>query len=122
MIFIMDIIKKPWGQEEILEINEKYMFKRLTMNKGHRCSLQYHNLKHETIYVLKGKLNILIGDTEEYITSKTFLPNESVSLKPGVIHRMEAVEDCVYLEASTPELEDVVRLNDDYARNLKNEL
>ena len=118
----MEIIKKPWGQEEILEINKKYMFKRLTMNKGHRCSLQYHNLKHETIYIIKGKLNIFIGDTKENIKCNTFLPNESVSLKPGVIHRMEAIEDCVYLEASTPELDDVIRLNDDYDRTLKNEL
>ncbi len=114
---IMTEIEKPWGKEEILEINKRYMFKRLTMKKGHRCSLQYHNTKHETIYVLEGKLNIFIGSSIDNIEAKVFHPNMSVTLEPGIIHRMEALEDCIYLEASTPEIDDVIRLNDDYNRN-----
>ncbi len=113
----MTEIEKPWGKEEILEINKRYMFKRLTMKKGHRCSLQYHNTKHETIYVLEGKLNIFIGSSIDNIEAKVFHPNMSVTLEPGIIHRMEALEDCIYLEASTPEIDDVIRLNDDYNRN-----
>ena len=57
----MILIKKPWGREELLEKNKKYMVKRLFMKKGHRCSLQYHNKKKETIFVLSGKLKIYFG-------------------------------------------------------------
>ncbi len=122
LIFPMESIQKPWGKEDIIEINERYMFKRLTMHKGHRCSLQYHNFKHETIYVLAGKLNIYTGSSKDKLICKTFHPNESISLKPGMIHRMEAVEDSIYLEASTPEMNDVIRLTDDYDRIKENEL
>tara|TARA_Y100000589_G_C27131933_1_gene620955 strand:+ start:295 stop:645 length:351 start_codon:yes stop_codon:yes gene_type:complete len=113
----MNIIEKPWGKEEILEINERYMFKKLTMIKGHRCSLQYHELKHETIYVLEGQLKIISGLSESKLSSKIYYPHEYISLKPGIVHRMEAIEDCVYLESSTPEINDVIRLNDDYERS-----
>ena len=114
----MKIIKKPWGKEEILEINNRYMFKRLSMNKGHRCSLQYHENKHETIYILEGKLKIYYGEKEDNLKVNIFKANESISIKPRTIHRMEAEEDCIYLEASTPEIDDVIRLSDDYQRNI----
>ena len=55
----MQIIEKPWGKEEVIEINDKYMMKKLTMLKGHRCSLQLHNHKKEIIYVLSGQLRII---------------------------------------------------------------
>ena len=112
----MRIIKKPWGQEEVLEKNKSYMLKRLTMNAGHKCSLQYHNKKTETIYVLLGKLVIYSGSTENNLKSKVFNSGEMITIKPGLIHRMEAIEKSVYLEASTPEMDDVVRIQDDYAR------
>ena len=57
----MKVINKPWGSETVIEINKKYLLKKLHMKKNHRCSLQFHNLKKETIYVLKGKLKITIG-------------------------------------------------------------
>jgi quercetin dioxygenase-like cupin family protein len=112
----MQIIEKPWGKEEVIEINDRYMVKKLTMWAGHRCSLQYHNIKRETIYVLSGKLRIYTGPTQEHLTAKVFGPGETITLISGVVHRMEAVEDSVYLEASTPEMDDVVRLLDDYQR------
>lgn len=112
----MKIIKKPWGKEELIEINEYYMVKKLTMWKGHRCSLQYHNKKKETIYVLSGKLKIYSGTSENKLTVEIYSPNDTITLLPGTIHRMEGVEDCVYLEASTPQIEDVVRIQDDYNR------
>ena len=112
----MQIIDKPWGREEVIEINERYMMKKLTMLKGHRCSLQYHNIKRETIYILSGQLRIYTGATKDLLESRVYLPHETITLVPGVVHRMEAVEDSVYLEASTPEMEDVVRLVDDYKR------
>ena len=112
----MQVIEKPWGREEIVELNSKYMVKRLTMWKGHRCSLQYHNVKHETIYVLSGRLRILHGPSQEELVHLDIEPGGSLTLPTRVVHRMEAIEDCVYLEASTPEMEDVVRLTDDYQR------
>jgi len=112
----MKIIEKPWGKEEMLEMNEHYMVKKLTMLKGHRCSLQYHSKKRETIYVLSGSLKILSGTNQESLSAKVFTAHESLTLVPGVVHRMEAEEDSVYLEASTPETEDVIRLKDDYSR------
>ena len=112
----MQVIEKPWGKEEVIEINDRYMVKRLTMWAGHRCSLQYHNIKRETIYVLSGQLRIYFGPRQEQLTSKVYGPAETITLAPCVVHRMEAVEDSVYLEASTPEMDDVVRLVDDYHR------
>lgn len=112
----MQVIEKPWGKEEVIEINDRYMMKKLTMWAGHRCSLQYHNFKLETIYVLSGQLRIYSGATQESLISKVYGPHETITLTPGVIHRMEAVEDSIYLEASTPEMDDVIRLVDDYKR------
>jgi mannose-6-phosphate isomerase-like protein (cupin superfamily) len=113
----MQIIEKPWGKEEVIEINDKYMMKKLTMLKGHRCSLQLHNHKKETIYVLSGQLRIISGPDQDNLTGKIYTEGESITISPGVIHRMEGVEDSIYLEASTPEMDDVVRLVDDYERD-----
>ena len=113
----MQIIEKPWGKEEVIEINDKYMMKKLTMLKGHRCSLQLHNHKKETIYVLSGQLRIISGPDQDNLTGKIYTEGESISISPGVVHRMEGVEDSIYLEASTPEMDDVVRLVDDYERD-----
>lgn len=110
------IIVKPWGKEEVIEINARYMLKKLTMWKDHRCSLQYHNHKKETIYILSGQLRIYVGPSIDQLTSKIYGPHETITLSPNIVHRMEGVEDCVYLEASTPEMDDVVRLSDDYNR------
>lgn len=112
----MQIIEKPWGREEVIEINSNYMVKKLTMWKDHRCSLQLHNHKKETIYVLQGQLKIISGPNQNNLSSKIYTAGETVTISPGVVHRMEGVEDSVYLEASTPEMDDVVRLKDDYNR------
>ena len=93
------------GYEKIIEKNENYVLKELFMKKGHQCSLQYHEIKHETVYILKGNLHIFYNDDW-----KIFLLRDSLILQPGEIHRMKAVdEDCLYLEASTPELDDVIK-------------
>ncbi len=110
------IISKPWGQEELLEVNDRYMVKRLTMKQGKRCSLQYHNKKRETIYVLKGKLKIISGINERSLQERIYSAGESVTIETGTIHRMEGLTKAVYLEASTPELGDVIRLQDDFGR------
>lgn len=110
------LIEKPWGQEEVVEVNDKYMVKKLTMLAGHRCSLQYHNVKKETIYILSGVLKITKGSSQDSLEEALYRSGDAITIQPGLIHRMEGVEDTVYLEASTPEMDDVVRLVDDYQR------
>mgnify|MGYP001180094347 CR=1 FL=1 len=107
-----NLINKPWGHEEII-YNDKYVVKKLFMKKNCRCSLQYHEFKTETIIVLNGVLTIeLEGKTFE------LKENETITIHPYQKHRMSAVNhDCLYLEASTNELEDVIRIDDDYNRN-----
>ena len=110
-------IKKPWGYEILLEKNKKYMFKKLFMKKGHRCSLQFHRLKRETIYILQGILKITSGSNVNKLNSKIYKKGQSMTIKPLLKHRMLAISDCYYLESSTPELTDVIRISDDYNRN-----
>lgn len=106
----MKKIKKPWGSEEIVELNKKFCVKKIFMKKKHRCSLQYHKKKIETITALKGNLHIQIKN--ENIVLK---PMQSITIKPNTKHRMKAkYSNCVYLESSTIELKDVIRLEDDY--------
>jgi mannose-6-phosphate isomerase len=114
----MQVIEKPWGLEEVIEINDKYMVKKLTMFAGHRCSLQYHNIKKETIFILSGVLKIIQGTSQDALEHKIYRAGDSITIPPGLIHRMESIEDSIYLEASTPEMEDVVRLADDYQRSV----
>jgi len=107
----MKTVDKPWGKEEILEVNDKYVVKKLHMKKGKRCSLQHHEQKTETIYVLSGIL--LLHKDGKIIMMK---PGNFCTILPGEIHRMEGKEDATYLESSTPELDDVIRVEDDYGR------
>jgi mannose-6-phosphate isomerase len=112
-------IDKPWGYEEILESNDDYLFKKLHMKKGHKCSLQYHDHKTETIFVLSGILKILVSnpETQEFnAMSITLIPGQHLTIKRGFIHRMVAEQDCTYLEASSPFPNDVIRIEDDYDR------
>lgn len=114
----MKTIKKPWGKEEILVVMDKYVVKRLYMNPGKRCSKQYHEYKTETIYVLSGLLLIHFDDETLELAE-----GDHVTILPGCIHRMEGGHTfgfpnnpAVYLECSTTEMDDVVRLEDDYGR------
>lgn len=113
-------INKPWGYEYLIEKNKKYMVKKLFMKKGHRCSLQFHKKKMETIFIVSGCLRIFYGKNKSKLNFKTFKSQNTITLKPKIIHRMQAVTDCIYLEASTPENTDVVRLSDDYNRKVIN--
>ena len=112
-------IKKPWGHEILIEKNKKYMFKELFMKRGHRCSLQYHKKKIETVYIVKGKLKIFFGTNKNKLKSKVFKSNQNITIKPKTIHRMQAISDTLYLEGSTPDLLDVVRISDDYNRKVQ---
>ena len=110
------IINKPWGHEEILQITKNYVIKRMKINAGHRMSLQYHKLKTETVYVLEG--NLIVWHSENFYDHNTYCPGSTVHIPAGRIHRFGAPEQgCVsLLECSTIELDDVVRLADDYNR------
>jgi len=109
-------VTKPWGSETLIEYNDHYVVKKLFMKKGEACSLQYHEVKRETIYVLSGQLILHIGKEVDHLKQIVMNPNEHVTIPPYTIHRMEAVVDSEYLESSSPELWDVVRLDDKYNR------
>ena len=108
-------VEKPWGYELIWAHAEKYVGKILHITAGHALSLQYHRQKDETIHLLSGSMRFEYdrGGGRREVALRA---GESVRIRPGMIHRMVALEDCDVLEASTPELEDVVRLEDRYGR------
>lgn len=105
------IVDKPWGREVWYAHTDRYAGKILEVDAGHRLSLQKHEMKHETLYLLTGRMRFTLDD-------ETFdwTPGTCVEIPPDTVHRMEAVEDSVMLEVSTPELDDVVRLEDEYGR------
>lgn len=105
-------IDKPWGWELLLEKNKYYVVKALYMKKGNKCSYQYHNKKIETIMNLSGHLMIVMENQNIMLK-----PGDFYTLLPKRKHRMYAKDtDCLYLESSTPQMKDVVRLEDDYGR------
>lgn len=109
-------VEKPWGYEEIWAETEKYVGKVLTIKPGQRLSLQYHQKKEETVYVTMGKLIVWTSDKDN---NKLILnPGASYHVKPGQVHRFGSPEGILtqVFEVSTPELDDVVRLQDDYKR------
>jgi mannose-6-phosphate isomerase len=108
-------VDKPWGHELHWAITERYVGKVLHVKAGHALSLQYHNIKDETIFLWKGKMLFEIGQADS-LEKREMLPGESVHITPLTVHRMTAIEDCDIFEVSTPELDDVVRLDDRYGR------
>ena len=110
------IIKKPWGEEHLFALTGSYAGKMLFINKGHQLSLQYHNKKEETLLLLEGTLKLTIGAKPAFLKTKTVKAGYVFHLPPGTVHRMKALIDCKLIEVSTPELDDVVRIADDYER------
>ena len=111
----MRIVPKPWGREEIFAENERYAGKVLHLSGGHSLSLQYHERKDETLYVLEGDV-LLEVEEEGTMKQRRLGPGDSYRIRPGIRHRMRAEQPCVIFEVSSPELDDVVRLEDDYGR------
>jgi mannose-6-phosphate isomerase len=109
-------VEKPWGYELIWAHTDRYVGKILHINKGHALSLQYHLRKDETVHVLSGAMKFQTGAEGEELQEKVLGPGESFHITPLLRHRMIAQTDCDILEASTPELDDVVRLEDRYGR------
>lgn len=115
----VQVKNKPWGREIWFAHTEKYAGKILELKKGHRYSLQYHEHKLETQYVFSGKVKLTFGATEDQLTEKILNPGDKFDVVPPTIHRLEALEDSAIFEVSTPELDDVVKLADDYGRTGK---
>ena len=110
-------VEKPWGYELHWADTELYVGKLLHVQAGEALSLQYHEVKDETIHVLSGTLRFEVGPSAEELEALTLEAGDGYRIRPGTVHRMEAVTDCDILEASTPHLEDLVRLEDRYGRS-----
>jgi mannose-6-phosphate isomerase-like protein (cupin superfamily) len=111
-------VEKPWGYELHWAKTDRYVGKLIHVNAGHALSLQYHNQKDETIFLWSGRLLFEIGDVGA-LEKREMKVGESVHITPKTVHRMTAIEDCDIFEVSTPELHDVVRLEDRYGKRQK---
>jgi mannose-6-phosphate isomerase-like protein (cupin superfamily) len=109
-------VNKPWGHEEIFAETPHYVGKILFVRQGEALSLQYHEIKEETLRVLDGELELVTGTDVDHLESHVIGPEVVFHLSPGTLHRMIAVTDCLLLEVSTNHLDDVVRLEDRYGR------
>ena len=109
-------VEKPWGHELIWANTDRYVGKILHVKAGHALSLQYHERKDETIHLLRGELRFWVGPSAQQLKEVGLREGESYRITPGTVHRMEAVTDVDILEASTADLDDVVRIEDRYGR------
>ena len=112
-------ILKPWGKEIIWAKTNQYVGKLLHINEGERLSLQYHKKKEETIYVLEGILELILEEgSRRGVHSVILQPGDTFHIKPLTVHRFAATKgtDVKLMEVSTTELDDVVRIEDDYSR------
>jgi mannose-6-phosphate isomerase len=109
-------VDKPWGYEIIWAHTDQYVGKILHVNAGHALSLQYHERKDETIYLLSGEMKFYAGPSGEDLKEINMKAGDSFRVTVGTVHRMVAVTDVDILEASTPDLDDVVRIEDRYGR------
>jgi len=112
------LVSKPWGGEEIFAETERYVGKILTVRAGHELSLQYHRVKDETMRVLEGVCELHLGRDAGGGPAERLVLREGDArrIPPGTVHRLVAVTDVRIVEVSTPELDDVVRLEDRYGR------
>lgn len=109
-------VEKPWGHELIWAQTDRYVGKILVIETGRRLSLQYHEVKDEWIQVLSGRLHLTLEAADGTLAERVLEPGEGARVAPGRRHRFEAVERAELIEVSTPELDDVVRLADDFGR------
>lgn len=109
-------VPKPWGSELWYAHTNRYAGKILRVNAGQRLSVQYHLEKDETSFLLSGRVKVSQGASPEQMQEREVAPGEGWRSEPTVVHTIEAVEDSVVLEVSSPELDDIVRLDDRYGR------
>ncbi len=106
------IVEKPWGREEWLFVGQRVVMKKLVVNAGARLSLQLHREKDEGWLILRGRARVVFGDIEGELVA-----GDVLHIPVGTVHRIEALEDVELVEASTAELSDVVRIEDDFGRS-----
>ncbi len=109
-------VEKPWGHEVWWAHTGSYAGKILVVEAGHALSLQLHREKDESSYLFSGRLRLIAGSSENQLEERILEPGQSWRNEPGTIHSIEALEDSVVFEVSTPQLDDVVRLSDRYGR------
>jgi quercetin dioxygenase-like cupin family protein len=109
-------VEKPWGHELIWAHTDRYVGKTLVIETGRRLSLQRHEIKDESILVVSGRLRLWLEGDDGVVRTEELGPGAARHVATGRIHRYEAIERCELMEVSTPELDDVVRLEDDFGR------
>ena len=109
-------VDKPWGHELIWAVTDRYVGKLLVIETGKRLSFQYHDVKDEWIHVLSGRLLLTLEDETGRIVERELGPGEGAHVAPLRRHRYQALERAELVEVSTPELDDVVRISDDFGR------
>lgn len=109
-------VDKPWGHELIWAVTDRYVGKLLVIEAGKRLSLQRHEIKDESILVASGRLRLHLEDDDGTVRQHDLAAGEARHIPTGRVHRFEALDRCELIEVSTPELDDVVRLEDDYGR------
>ena len=112
----MKVVSKPWGKEIWLELNDKYCYKRIYINAGTRTSYQYHENKLETNYIIDGKAEVWLENDEGIIEKKVMKKDDFFTVVPPKKHRVIALTDLILQEVSTPEVDDVIRIEDDSER------
>lgn len=109
-------VHKPWGKEEWLELNDAYCYKRIYINAGYKTSYQYHNFKKETNYIISGTAEVWLENDEGVVEKKIMKAGEFFNVTPPKKHRVIAITDIILQEVSTPEVDDVIRINDEFNR------
>jgi len=112
----MKIVTKPWGSENWIELNDKYCYKRILINAGHKTSYQYHEKKLETNFLVSGKAEIWLENDNGIIDEFVISDGQHFTVLPGKKHRVIALTDLVLMEVSTPEVDDCIRIADDTNR------
>jgi mannose-6-phosphate isomerase len=116
--FKIERIDKPWGYELLWALTDRYCGKLLCVRAGQALSLQFHNVKDEAWYIQAGRAELeLAGPGERMTESEVIGPGAAFRFRPGTVHRLSAIEDTTIFEVSTPEIDDVVRLEDRYGRS-----
>ena len=111
-----EFVPKPWGHEIIWAHTGEYVGKLLFIRAGESLSLQYHELKEETMFLESGEVQLEVGEDVRALQTVHFTPGTAYHIPPGLLHRLTAVTDCRIFEVSTPHLADVVRVQDRYGR------
>tara|TARA_B100000686_G_scaffold339069_2_gene412523 strand:- start:5172 stop:7088 length:1917 start_codon:yes stop_codon:yes gene_type:complete len=113
---MLKVIHKPWGKEEWIELNDSYCYKRIYIKAGYKTSYQYHKYKKETNYIISGKAEIWLENDKGVVERKIMNKGDYFNVKPPKKHRVIALTDLILQEVSTPEVDDVFRINDEYNR------